>query len=145
MTNSGPLCDLLAVYGTLRRRSIFHKLPVAASRLQFFGYGLTRGCLFWQRTYPALVQEGGIAQIELFRIVDPSILGDLDRYEGFDPANVRASLFIRRQVLLLNPRLWSWGYFLGSQIPRGIQQKDTENIPPQTPKDPQDLNPNLLF
>jgi gamma-glutamylcyclotransferase (GGCT)/AIG2-like uncharacterized protein YtfP len=126
MTNDGAPCELLAVYGTLRRRSIFPKLPMAASRLQFFGYGLIRGRLFWQRTYPALIQDRGYAQVEVFRIVDPNVLDELDRYEGFDPSNLRASLFIRTQVLLLNPQVRAWVYFLSLQIPRGTQ-RDMEN------------------
>jgi gamma-glutamylcyclotransferase (GGCT)/AIG2-like uncharacterized protein YtfP len=118
------MTSFLAVYGTLRRRSIFPKLPMAASRLQFFGCGLIRGRLFWQRSYPALVQGGGIAQVELFRIADPNVLGDLDRYEGFDSSNLRASLFVRTQVLLLNPQVRAWVYFLNLQIPRGTQQSE---------------------
>ena len=124
MTNDAAPCNLLAVYGTLRRRSIFHKLPVAAARLQFFSCGLVGGRLFWQRTYPALIQDRGIAQVELFRIVDPSVLADLDRYEGFDSSNLRASLFVRTQVLLLNPQVRAWVYFLNLQIPRGTQQRE---------------------
>ena len=127
MTNDAAPCNLLAVYGTLRRRSIFHKLPVAAARLQFFSCGLVGGRLFWQRTYPALIQDRGIAQVELFRIVDPSVLADLDRYEEFDSSNLRASLFVRTQVLLLNPQVRAWVYFLNLQIPRGTQQRDIEN------------------
>jgi len=127
MTNDGAPCELLAVYGTLRRRSIFPKLPMAASRLQFFGYGLIRGRLFWQRTYQALIQDRGYAQVEVFRIVDPNVLGDLDRYEGFDSSNLRASLFVRTQVLLLNPQVRAWVYFLSLQIPRGSQQRDIGN------------------
>jgi gamma-glutamylcyclotransferase (GGCT)/AIG2-like uncharacterized protein YtfP len=127
MTNDGAPCNLLAVYGTLRRRSIFPKLPVAASRLQFFGCGLIRGRLFWQRTYPALIQDRGIERVELFRIADPNVLGDLDRYEEFDSSNLRASLFVRTQVLLLNPQVRAWVYFLNLQLPRGTQQRDIEN------------------
>ena len=124
MTNDGAPCELLAVYGTLRRRSIFPKLPMAASRLQFFGRGLIKGRLFWQRTYPGLIQGRGIAPVELFRIVDPNVFGDLDRYEGFDPRNLPASLFIRTQVLLLNPQVRAWVYILNLQIARGTQQRD---------------------
>jgi gamma-glutamylcyclotransferase (GGCT)/AIG2-like uncharacterized protein YtfP len=113
--------SLLAAYGTLRRRSIFHKLPVAAARLQFFSRGLVGGRLFWLRTYPALIQDRGAVQVELFRIVNPGVLTDLDRYEGFDPGNPRASLFVRTQVLLLNPQVRAWVYFLNLQIPRGTQ------------------------
>ena len=118
------MTNFLAVYGTLRRRSILHKLPVAAARLQFFSCGLVGGRHFWQRTYPALIQDRGIAQVELFRIVDPSVLCDLDRYEGFDPHNPRASLFVRNQILLLSPPVRAWVYFLNRQIPRGTQQRE---------------------
>src|SRR6266481_1043230 len=113
-------CDFLAVYGTLRRRSIFNRLPLAVSRLHFVGYGRIRGRLFWQRAFPALVQDRGIVEVELFQIVDPSVWGDLDLYEGFDPINLGASLFIRRQVLLLNARRRAWVYFLNQQIPLGV-------------------------
>jgi gamma-glutamylcyclotransferase (GGCT)/AIG2-like uncharacterized protein YtfP len=133
MTTDVP-CDLLAVYGTLRRRSIFHKLPTAAARLRFFGRGLIGGRLFWQRTYPALILDRGMAQAELFRITDPSVLTDLDRYEGFDPSNLRASLFIRRQILLLNPRVRAWVYFLNLRRPHGTHAKDAENTSPRRHK-----------
>jgi gamma-glutamylcyclotransferase (GGCT)/AIG2-like uncharacterized protein YtfP len=114
-----PVCDLLAVYGTLRRRSLCHKLPRAASRLQFFCYGVIRGRVFWQRAFPAVVEDPGMAAVEIYRVVDPNVIGALDFYEGFDPENPRASLFVRRQVLLLNPRLRAWVYFLNRNIPLG--------------------------
>ena len=112
-------CDLLAVYGTLRRRSIFQKLPVAVSRLHVVGCGLIRGRLLWQRTFPALIQDRGVARVELLRIRDPKVWPDLDFYEGFAPTNLQCSLFIRKKVLLLNPRLIVWTYFLNQGIPRG--------------------------
>jgi gamma-glutamylcyclotransferase (GGCT)/AIG2-like uncharacterized protein YtfP len=119
--DSGSVFDsnLLAVYGTLRRRTIFDKLPMAVSRLQFVSCGLVSGRLLWQRTYPALIRGCGIVEVEIFRVVDPGVWRDLDLYEGFEPLNPAASLFIRQQVLLLNPRTWSWVYFLNPQIPRG--------------------------
>src|SRR5580700_10644127 len=118
MTNSSR-CDFLAVYGTLRRRSIFNRLPVAVSRLHFVGYGRIRGRLFWQRTFPALIEDRGIARVELVRIDDPKVWPYLDSYEGFDPTNLQCSLFIRKKVLLLNPQLIAWAYFLNQGIPRG--------------------------
>jgi gamma-glutamylcyclotransferase (GGCT)/AIG2-like uncharacterized protein YtfP len=108
--------DLLAVYGTLRRRSVSHKLPVAVSRLRFFGRGLIRGRLFHRLTYPVLIQGPGLAPVELFRITDPSVFFDLDRYEAFEPTNPRASLFIRHRTLLLNPQVWAWAYFLRNSL-----------------------------
>jgi gamma-glutamylcyclotransferase (GGCT)/AIG2-like uncharacterized protein YtfP len=114
VSDSPAAGDLLAVYGTLRRRSVCHKLPAAVSRLQFFGHGLIRGRLFHLRTYPALVPDSGRAPVELFRILDPSVFFDLDRYEGFESANSRASLFARRRILLLNPNVSAWAYFLNA-------------------------------
>ena len=107
------------MYGTLRRRSIFNRLPLAVSRLHFVGYGRIRGRLFWQRAFPALIEDRGIARVELVRIDDPKVWPDLDFYEGFDPTNLQCSLFIRKKVLLLNPRLIVWTYFLNQGIPRG--------------------------
>ena len=57
--------------------------------------------------------------VEIFRVIDPDVIRTLDFYEGFDPANPRASLFIRRHVPLLKPRLWAWVYFLNRNIPLG--------------------------
>ena len=129
MTHRSPR-DLLAVYGTLRRRSIFQKLPVAVSRLHVVGLGLIRGRLFWQRTFPALIEDRGIAQIELVRIDDPKVWPVLDSYEGFDPTNLKCSLFIRKRVLLLNPSLIVWTYFLNQGIPRGSPLRDAISIAP---------------
>ena len=114
--------DLLAVYGTLRRRSLFNRLPHAVSRLHFAGRGRIRGRLFWQGTFPAVVQDSGVVEVEIFRITDPIVWQDLDSYEGFNPTNLEASLFIRRQVLLLNSRVKPWVYFLNRRIPVGCGQ-----------------------
>jgi gamma-glutamylcyclotransferase (GGCT)/AIG2-like uncharacterized protein YtfP len=104
--------DLLAVYGTLRRRSIFQKLPEAVPRLCFVGYGRIRGRLFWQRTFPALIHGPGIVGVELFEIIDPGVWPALDFYEGFDSTNPSASWFVRRQTRLVESRLIAWTYFL---------------------------------
>jgi len=127
MTNRSPR-DLLAVYGTLRRRSIFSKLPEAVPNLYFAGYGQIRGRLFWQRTFPALIEGRGIVEVELFEVLDPKVWRELDSYEGFDPANSRASLFIRRQVLLLNARLRAWVYFLNKRTPLGAPIERTREL-----------------
>jgi hypothetical protein len=83
----------------------------------FFGCGLIRSRLFWQRTYPALIQEHGIAQVELFHIVDASNWDELDLYVGFDPSNLAASLLIRRQVSSLEPSSVGVGLFSKSADP----------------------------
>jgi gamma-glutamylcyclotransferase (GGCT)/AIG2-like uncharacterized protein YtfP len=131
MINSSR-CDFLAVYGTLRRRSIFPKLPEAVPQLYFVGYGQIRGRLFWQHTFPALTQGPGIVGVELFEILDAKVWCHLDSYEGFDPANSRASLFIRRQVLLTTPRRRAWVYFLNRDIPLGrVTEQGAQCIRPE--------------
>jgi gamma-glutamylcyclotransferase (GGCT)/AIG2-like uncharacterized protein YtfP len=88
--------------------------------------------LFWQRTFPALIQGPGIVGVELFEILDAKVWCDLDSYEGFDPANPRASLFIRRQVLLSAPRRRAWVYFLNRDIPLGrLREQGAQCIRPQ--------------
>jgi gamma-glutamylcyclotransferase (GGCT)/AIG2-like uncharacterized protein YtfP len=77
--------DLLAVYGTLRRRDLWRKLPGVVPKLHFLGPGLIRGRLFWQGRFPALVREYGIANVEVYRVMDPSVWRDLDADEGFGP------------------------------------------------------------
>jgi gamma-glutamylcyclotransferase (GGCT)/AIG2-like uncharacterized protein YtfP len=111
--------ELLAVYGTLRRRSVFRSMPGVVPRLRFFGYGLIRGRIFWQGRFPALVDECGLTKVEVFRVVQQTVWHDLDRYEGYDPMNPLGSLFTRRQVILVNARHSAWAYFLNRNIPLG--------------------------
>jgi gamma-glutamylcyclotransferase (GGCT)/AIG2-like uncharacterized protein YtfP len=108
-----PENEYLAVYGTLRRRSLFQRRPVSSSKLQFFCFGQLRAKLFWQNGYPAAVPGSGVVPVEVFRVIDPAAWNDLDHYEGCVFDNEPASVFHRKQVRLLLPSLVVWAYLLG--------------------------------
>jgi gamma-glutamylcyclotransferase (GGCT)/AIG2-like uncharacterized protein YtfP len=111
--------EFLGVYGTLRRRSLFRRGPSIAAKLGFFCSGRLRGKLFCQGSYPAAIQDYGIIPVEVFRVLDPAVWDDLDRYEGCDVAHKPSSLFYRQKVRLLRPSLVVWVYFLGQRQFRG--------------------------
>ena len=110
----------LVAYGTLRRRSQYRLGYPVGSCLKFYGYGLLRGLRFAQREYPAgLEQQPGLVQVEIFRVLDESVWAILDRYEGYDPRIGKNSLFVRKAVALVRPRIYAWVYFLGACLRHG--------------------------
>jgi gamma-glutamylcyclotransferase (GGCT)/AIG2-like uncharacterized protein YtfP len=111
--------ELLGVYGTLRRRSLFRRGPSTSAKLRFFCSGHLRSKLFCQGSYPAAVQDSGIIPVEVFIILDPTVWEDLDRYEGCNLTCEPSSLFYRQKVQLLRPSLTVWIYFLGHRQVRG--------------------------
>ena len=111
--------EFLGVYGTLRRRSLFRRGASIAAKLRFFCFGHLRGKLFCQGSYPGAIEDSGIIPVEVFRVLDPAVWDDLDRYEGCDVAHEPSSLFYRQKVRLLRPSLVVWVYFLGQRQFRG--------------------------
>jgi gamma-glutamylcyclotransferase (GGCT)/AIG2-like uncharacterized protein YtfP len=111
----------LAVYGTLRRRNLSRLGYSVQSSLKFVCCGLLRGFRLAQRSYPAVLEQPGLVEVEIFQVLRDSIWPTIDRYEGFDHKIGRNSLFIRKTVALVRPRIWAWVYFLGLEIPRGQQ------------------------
>jgi gamma-glutamylcyclotransferase (GGCT)/AIG2-like uncharacterized protein YtfP len=110
----------LVAYGTLRRRSQYRLGYSVGSCLKFYGYGLLRGLRFAQREYPAVLeQQPGLVQVEIFRVLNESVWAILDRYEGYDPRIGKQSLFVRKAVALVRPRIYAWVYFLGTGLPHG--------------------------
>jgi gamma-glutamylcyclotransferase (GGCT)/AIG2-like uncharacterized protein YtfP len=113
--------DLLAVYGTLRRRDLWRKLPRTAPKLHFLGPGLIRGRLFWQGHFPALVRECGVTNVEVHQVIDPAVWLDLDAYEGFCPEHRSSSVFRREPARLFLSGLRVWVYTLNPAIPKGTE------------------------
>jgi gamma-glutamylcyclotransferase (GGCT)/AIG2-like uncharacterized protein YtfP len=111
--------SLLAVYGSLRRAFLARRGFWIAHRLRFHGFGTLRGRLFWQDGYPGLVDWAGVVPVELFVVTDPALWPVLDSYEGYLLGNRRHSLFFRKQILLRQPSLCAYVYYLGDRIPRG--------------------------
>ena len=119
MTPADP--SFLAVYGTLRRRSLAKQRFFFLKDLQFYGYGVLRGLLLIQNGYPAVLEQSGLVRVEIFRLGSRGAWEALDRYEGYQPELGYRSLFYRKRVSLLQPRIRAWVYFLGREVPRGRQ------------------------
>jgi gamma-glutamylcyclotransferase (GGCT)/AIG2-like uncharacterized protein YtfP len=113
--------SFLAVYGTLRRRSLAKQRFFVLQGLQFYGFGVLRGLLLIQNGYPAVLEQSGLVRVEIFRFGSGQVLETLDRYEGYQPELGYRSLFYRKEVSLLRPEIRAWVYFLGRDVPRGRQ------------------------
>ena len=119
LSKGGSKDEFLGVYGTLRRRSLFHRGPSISPKLRFFCFGRLRGRLFCQRSFPAVVEGAGIVCVEVFLVLDSTVWDKLDRYEGCCLPHEPSSLFYRQKVRLLQPSLIVWVYFLGHRQVRG--------------------------
>jgi gamma-glutamylcyclotransferase (GGCT)/AIG2-like uncharacterized protein YtfP len=111
--------SFLAVYGSLRRRSLAKQRFFVLRDLQFYGYGILRGLFLIQNGYPAVLEQPGQVRVEIFRVEREGILEELDRYEGYLPALGSRSLFYRKEVDLIRPEIRALVYFLGREVPRG--------------------------
>ncbi len=115
-----------ASYGSLRRRSLSRQGNAVVRGLQFHGNGLLRGLGFLQRGYPGVIEQPGVVEVEIYRVLDEEVWEKLDRYEGYIPNLGERSLFYRKNVRLLHPEICASVYFLGREIPRGRQRRPRE-------------------
>jgi gamma-glutamylcyclotransferase (GGCT)/AIG2-like uncharacterized protein YtfP len=111
--------SFLAVYGSLRRRSLAKQGFFVLRSLRFHGHGVLRGRLFIQHGYPAVLEQPGLVRVEVYRVLSAMVWEILDRYEGFRPSLGPRSLFYRKEVILQRPEIRASVYFLGREIPRG--------------------------
>jgi gamma-glutamylcyclotransferase (GGCT)/AIG2-like uncharacterized protein YtfP len=108
--------DRIAFYGTLRRGQPGHLSLGLADRLRFAGACKIRGVLIDLGSYPGLSEGDGIVVGELYAIGDGSVLADLDRFEEYDPAHPEASLFLRKEVVLIEPAVPVFVYYLNDDM-----------------------------
>jgi gamma-glutamylcyclotransferase (GGCT)/AIG2-like uncharacterized protein YtfP len=118
---ASPDSSLLAVYGSLRRRSLARQGFFVLRDLRFHTHGVLRGLLFSQKGYPGVLEQPGRVPVEVYRVLSESVWETLDQYEGYRPSLGYRSLFYRKKVTLLHPEIRAFVYFLGREIPRGTK------------------------
>jgi gamma-glutamylcyclotransferase (GGCT)/AIG2-like uncharacterized protein YtfP len=114
--------EKLFVYGTLRRGFPLHRY--LSDKARFVGPGTITGILYDLGEYPGAVpSDHGEVKGELYELEPGSIyLDELDRIEGFDPNDLKNSLFVRSLTdvhLAGNQVARAWVYFLPSKPARG--------------------------
>ena len=108
----------LFAYGTLRQGSAPAEIAAAVASLRSVGRGIARGRLYSLGAYPGASFEirgataGGAAAAvgaeriegwieiegEVYEVPDARVWQELDAYEGFEPSDPAASLFLRREI-----------------------------------------------
>src|ERR1700739_1161266 len=111
--------SFLAVYGSLRRRSLARQGFFVLRSLQFHTQGLARGLLFSQNGYPGVLEQPGLVRVEVYRVLSEDVWDVLDRYEGYRPSLGPRALFSRKEGPLPPPRDPASVFFSGREIPRG--------------------------
>ncbi len=117
------MCECIFVYGTLRPANAPPELKALIGHWRKIGDGSIAGRLYNLGEYPGAVldQHGGVRIIgEVFELPNDGVtLASLDAYEGFDPRNFDASLFVRRKCevrLDYDARLECWVYAYNRQV-----------------------------
>lgn len=139
--DSAGECDLLFVYGTLRRGFRLHHL-LANLEVSFLAEGKVAGELFDLGEYPGARpsnREGKWVIGELLQLRNPaSDLNCLDAVEEFIPAAPERSQFIRAlaQVILRSGgRERAWIYWLSARLPTGCQRIASGDYAAWRPRD----------
>jgi gamma-glutamylcyclotransferase (GGCT)/AIG2-like uncharacterized protein YtfP len=55
-------------------------------------------------------------QAELYEVVDRDAFQIMDRHERYDPTDMQGSLYLRRAVRLLEPKVDAWVYVYSRDI-----------------------------
>ena len=118
-------CDLLFVYGTLRRGfDLHHNLVRLGAR--YFGKAKVAGELFDLGVYPgahASRRKGKWIHGEIYRLRRPGLdFRVLDECEEFNPCAPERSMFVREMTRVVvagrEPR-WAWIYWMDRFVPQG--------------------------
>jgi gamma-glutamylcyclotransferase (GGCT)/AIG2-like uncharacterized protein YtfP len=114
--------EFIALYGSLLRGLPAMQKIGVGDRLRFVGPCSIEGQLFDLGPYPGLRKGAGLVMGEIFALLDPEALHVLDRFEGFEPARRRQSLYLRERVSLIEPAATrAWIYFY-NQVPGASQR-----------------------
>lgn len=111
--------DHLAVYGTLLSGYSPHEAFGLPDRLGYVRSCTVDGVLYDLGAYPGLVVDGaagdwdardGVVHAELYRVRDATLRRELDSFEGYDPADVEGSRYVRERIDLRRPAVRAWVY-----------------------------------
>jgi gamma-glutamylcyclotransferase (GGCT)/AIG2-like uncharacterized protein YtfP len=98
---SGPATDdFLVVYGSLMRGQPERRLLNLEKSLKLVDARTISGTLYDLGDYPAFVDGPGVVDVELYWILDRSVLPRLDEFEDYDPSNPEQSLYRRTTIRL---------------------------------------------
>jgi gamma-glutamylcyclotransferase (GGCT)/AIG2-like uncharacterized protein YtfP len=117
------MAEYLFVYGSLRHQLVPPDLKGLVLQLRRIGAAYTRGHLYDLGEYPGAILDAGCGRRIIGEVLeltdDESILSALDRYEGFDPDDPGAGLFVRTDchVILENgEEIECWVYVYNGEI-----------------------------
>ncbi len=102
--------DCIFFYGSLRPRYDTQRRIGIASMVRHLGSAEVRGALHDLGAYPALAAGSGPVLGDLYEVLDSGLSAVLDAFEGFDPSNPSASLYVRERVDLVAPAGVAWVY-----------------------------------
>lgn len=98
-----PTGRTIFLYGSLMRGFPAHSRFAIPRRASFLGPGRVAGRLISLGPYPGLVEDPSAVTVgEVYRVKDPGLIVDLDRFEEFDPARPHLSAYIRVAASLLD-------------------------------------------
>lgn len=125
-----------AFYGTLRRGGGALERLGLASELTYAGRCVIPGVLSVISWYPGLVPGEGRVIGDLFLVPDAATVALLDRFEGYRPGDPAGSLYVRREIDLIEPEGLAWTYLWtgpvaeAARIPSGDWLARRESPPP---------------
>jgi gamma-glutamylcyclotransferase (GGCT)/AIG2-like uncharacterized protein YtfP len=102
--------DRIFFYGSLRPPYDTQRRIGIASMVRHLGRAEVRGTLHDLGAYPALAVGAGVVVGDLYEVVGAGLADVLDPFEGFDPANPGASLYVRERIVLAAPEGVAWVY-----------------------------------
>lgn len=84
--------------------------------LQFVRDAQTPGQLYDLGDYPGLLPGKGQVNGEVYRVLNPQVWSILDPYEDYFPENETDSLYVRRQVELIDGTGLVWTYIYNRSV-----------------------------
>jgi gamma-glutamylcyclotransferase (GGCT)/AIG2-like uncharacterized protein YtfP len=109
MNCDGPDAYLF-LYGTLMRGESAHARFALSTRASFVGEACVPGRLIELGGYPGLVEGDGMVEGEIHRLLDPTLLVELDHYEECDPDAGADAGYVRERMTVPGSGLRAWVY-----------------------------------